>query len=547
MTIFAANSQCLIMKLTKRHILQPRHLLWIILLMLPFALFMNLGLMPLISDEPTRGIVSLEMMISGNYITPTINGEFYYNKPPLFNWLLCGFMEASGRQNEFILRLPTVISLLLMGLVIFLLSRKSLGKHFALITSLLYITSARILFWDSFQGLIDITYSLVTLTSFAALYHFSQHKKWLLLFVTTYFLAATGFLMKGLPSLAFQGISLLVWLIFDKNFRKLFTWQHLAGLAVFVAITGAYYFAYLQTNSLNDVFATLLDQSNRIHGKEGDFLGWAGHLFTFPLEMFYEFAPWTILLLLLIKKEIRKALFSDKLMTFCLLIFASNILIYWMSADMRPRYLFMLFPLLFIVLVKAHSISFSFPSIINRILSVTIQVLTYVGATSLLIYLFWNETKTFPGVWILIPVLFLISLGAAILTTRFRHHQLMLLIIVMLSVRIAFNAFNLPARYESYPDASYRAGEITAGQMIRGQEAFILGDTPFNHDASFYISRESGQIITRANEALNNQAFYITDEKNLANLANELNTYKVLHTFTIKLNETKLFLIKKPL
>lgn len=535
------------MKLTERHTLQPIHLLWIILLMLPFALFLNLGLMPLISDEPTRGIVSLEMMISGNYITPTINGEYYYNKPPLFNWLLCGFMEASGRQDEFILRLPTVISLLLMGLVIFLLSRKSLGKHYALLTSLLWITSARILFWDSFQGLIDITYALVTLTSFAALYYFSQQKKWLLLFVTTYFLAAAGYLMKGMPSIAFQGISLLVWLIYDKNFRKLFTWQHLAGLVTFAAITGTYYYAYLQTNSLNDLFATLVDQSNRIQDKEGSFWSWTGHLFTFPLEMFYEFAPWTILLLLLIKKEVRSAIRNDKLMIYCLLIFTSNILIYWVSADMRPRYLFMLFPLLFIVLVKAYSTSFSFPSILNRILSVIIQILAYAGALSLLIYLFWNETNAFPGVWILIPVLFILSLGAALLTFRLRQQQLLLLVIVMLSVRIAFNAFNLPARYQSYPDASYREGEIIAGQMIKGKKAYILGYTKFNHDASFYISRESGQIITRAPEILNNQAYYIADENNLTHFANELNTYEVLHTFTIKLYETKLFLIKKSL
>ncbi len=535
------------MKLTERYTLQPKHLLWIILLMLPFALFLNLGLMPLISDEPTRGIVSLEMMISGNYITPTINGEFYYNKPPLFNWLLCGFMEVSGRQNEFVLRLPTVISLLLIGLVIFLLSRKSLGKHFALITSLLYITSARIIFWDSFQGLIDITYAMVTLTSFAALYHFSQQKKWLLLFVTTYILAAAGYLMKGLPSIAFQGISLLVWLAYDKNFRKLFTWQHLAGLAAFAAITGTYYYAYLQTNDLKDVFATLLDQSNRLNDKEGSFWSWAGHLFTFPLDMFYEFAPWTVLGLVFFKKEVRRAVFSDKLMAFCMLIFTSNILIYWASADMRPRYLFMLFPLLFIVLVKAYSISFRFPSVWNRILNVIMQILAYGGTLSLLVYLFWDETNTLPYVWVLIPVLFLISLGAALLTNKLRHQQLLLVIIVMLSVRIAFNAFNLSARYQSYPDASYREGEIIAGQMIKGGDAFILGDTHFNHDASFYISRESGQIITRTTEISNNQAFYISDERNLANFAKQLNTYEVIHTFTIKLYETKLFLIKKSL
>lgn len=84
--------------------------------------------MPLLSDEPTRAIVTLEMMVKGNYITPTINGEFYYNKPPLFNWILAGFAYLTGNLNEVIFRLPTVISLLLFALAIFLIGKKKLEK-----------------------------------------------------------------------------------------------------------------------------------------------------------------------------------------------------------------------------------------------------------------------------------------------------------------------------------------------------------------------------------------------------------------------------------
>ena len=69
----------------------------LILLMLPFAFLLNIDLMPLISDEPTRAIVTLEMILFGNYITPTINGEFSYNKPPLFTLLLAGFTLITGR------------------------------------------------------------------------------------------------------------------------------------------------------------------------------------------------------------------------------------------------------------------------------------------------------------------------------------------------------------------------------------------------------------------------------------------------------------------
>jgi hypothetical protein len=353
--------------------------------------------------------------------------------------------------------------------------------------------------------------------------------------------------MKGMPSIAFQGISLLVWLTYEKNFRKLFSWQHIAGIAIFILITGSYYFAYLQTNSLDDVFATLFDQSNRISDKEGSLLSWSKHLIMFPLEMSYEFAPWTILLLLLIDKRVRQVIFKDKLIIFSSLIFISNIIIYWISADMRPRYLFMLFPLLYIVLIKAYNVSADSRTLLIKIVDVIIMVLAFAGTFSLLIYLFWAETKDMTGVWVIIGTLFIISASSAFIALKMPGNRLLMLIIVMLSVRIAFNTFNLPARYNSYPDAGYRQGEIVAGQLVKCKSTFILGDSPFNHDASFYISRESGQIITRTREISDNEAYYITDEKNLVNFADKLNNYEVLHEFTIKLHKTRLFLIKKPL
>lgn len=518
-----------------------------ILILLPFALFINLGMMPLISDEPTRAVVTLEMILSGNYISPTINGEFYYNKPPLFNWLLAGVVSLAGNMNEFSLRLPTVVSLMFLAFSIFLFSRKTLGWQLGALAGLMIVLSARILFWDSFQGLIDLSFSLITFWSFMALYHFSARKQWLPMFAITYACAAAGFLMKGFPSVAFQGISLLVWMLYLRSFKKLFSWQHLAGLSTFLLFTGLYYFFYLQTNTLDDLFSTLIDQSNRLNDKEGSIGHWIGHLFIFPFEMSYEFAPWTLLLLLLFNSNIRKGIFSDKLIVFSLTMFLSNIVIYWISADMRPRYLFMLFPLLFVVLAKAWQTALAQPNGLLKFVNAVFQLLAFTGALSLLIYPFWNETRDLAGVWFVIPVLLLISLTAAFLSLKIRHQTIPLLMIVMLTVRIAFNLYNLPARYVSYPDAAYRAGEIRAGELASGQSVYVLGDTPINHDASFYIARESGSIVRRVWSVEDSAAFYITDQKNLAKFAAHSGNWKVMHEFTIKLNETSLLLIKKSL
>ena len=72
-------------KFLARH---PEKGFFLLLLFALPAFFINLGLLPLFADEPTRANVALEMILSGNYSVPTIGGEYYYNKPPFYNWIL---------------------------------------------------------------------------------------------------------------------------------------------------------------------------------------------------------------------------------------------------------------------------------------------------------------------------------------------------------------------------------------------------------------------------------------------------------------------------
>ena len=191
------------------------------LVMLIPALLINLGLMPFIDDEAIRALVALEMDLSGNYIVPTMNGEYYYNKPPLFNWLLLLYFKLFSEYSEFASRFATVISLLGYGATVFYFFKKHFDTKVAFINALLLITCGRILFFDSMLGLIDITFSWVTFVAFMWVYHFYEKEKWYALFVGTYVLTAAGFLMKGLPSVVFQGFTLLTFLIYKKDSHHL--------------------------------------------------------------------------------------------------------------------------------------------------------------------------------------------------------------------------------------------------------------------------------------------------------------------------------------
>ena len=70
----------------------------------------NLGVQPLYLEEPRRTIVAMELLENQNFWVPTLIGEYYYNKPPLYNWLLIAFSKLFDGFNEFGLRLPTVLS-----------------------------------------------------------------------------------------------------------------------------------------------------------------------------------------------------------------------------------------------------------------------------------------------------------------------------------------------------------------------------------------------------------------------------------------------------
>ena len=75
------------------------------------AFLIHLGIIGFIGDEGIRALVAFEMKMSGNFIVPTLNGEFYFNKPPLYNWMIYGLSMLFGYFGEWPSRLTTLISL----------------------------------------------------------------------------------------------------------------------------------------------------------------------------------------------------------------------------------------------------------------------------------------------------------------------------------------------------------------------------------------------------------------------------------------------------
>nr|NQU93171.1 glycosyltransferase family 39 protein [Bacteroidota bacterium] len=359
-----------------------------IILLIP-ALLINLGLVNIYLgvDEATRALVAVEMMIRENFIVPTINGEYYYNKPPLFNWILAGMFGIFG-FDEFVMRLPTVISLIGFGFTVYYFVGKNLGKEAGIITAFIFVTTGRLLFWESFFAYIDTTFSWTVYAGMMFTWHFFKQKKYFQLFIVSYIFAAIAFMLKGLPAIVFQGITLLVLFISEKEWKKLFSFQHVLGGLVFIVIVGGYYLIYHQYNSLENVFATLWGETTQRTVVDQGWWSTVKHLFEFPLEMTYHYAPWTFLIIFTFRKGFWKTVLKNKFLKFNLLVFLFNIIPYWTSPDVYPKYIMMLMPMLLTVYVYFYMINRDSQTLPAKIFEWVLMAATFILTIGTLIFPF---------------------------------------------------------------------------------------------------------------------------------------------------------------
>lgn len=467
-----------------------------LVLLIP-ALLINLGLLAFIDDEGIRSLVALEMKLSGNYVTPTLHGEYYYNKPPLYNWLLLISFELFGVFNEWSARIPTVVCLLGYGATIFYFFRKHYSTQVAFINALVFITCGRMLFWDSLLGLIDTCFSWVIFTMMMVIYHEFEKERYYRLFGFAYVLAAIGFLLKGLPAIVFLGISLFSYFVFRGRFRKLFSRPHFAGMILFGVLVGSYYLLYHQYNSLDNVFTTLFTESSKRTVVRFGVKETLLHLLSFPFEMVYHFLPWTVLVIYLIRKDMLQLIRRDRFITFNALMFLTNILPYWSSPEVYPRYLLMLAPLIFSVYIYLHDFHKSEKSWQYQTIITLFLVVCSLISLAALAPLFLSSTAAMPLLYLrtLLP-----AVGLAACTYFFYRDipkRLLWLILFLVIVRIDFDQFVLPDRNRNDYGDQVRTSAIKLGEKYADQPFFIYEYSETQPATSFYLTNARQGIIER--------------------------------------------------
>ena len=118
------------------------------LMVLAFALFLGNVRAPLLEPTEARyAEIPRQMLLSGNWLVPTLDNEPYLDKPPLFYWLVMGAYQMGGISDRVARWVPGLAGILTV-LVSWAWLRLRAGPRAAWLAAFLLVTCARFIHYE---------------------------------------------------------------------------------------------------------------------------------------------------------------------------------------------------------------------------------------------------------------------------------------------------------------------------------------------------------------------------------------------------------------
>ena len=197
---------------------------------------------PLLSpDEIRYAEIPREMLVTGNFAVPTLNGLAYYEKPVLGYWLTAAGMTLFG-QNRFAVRFPSALFSLLTAGTVFLLGVRGRDRRTGTLACALFLSSG-LVFAIGTSAVLDPFFAFFVTAGTAAGYFYHtekiRRKRLLWLFLAGLFIGC-GIMVKGLLAPLLAGSAVAAFFLLKKQYRQLAAavLPVLAGMAV-SALPGA--------------------------------------------------------------------------------------------------------------------------------------------------------------------------------------------------------------------------------------------------------------------------------------------------------------------
>ncbi|HVN41204.1 MAG TPA: glycosyltransferase family 39 protein [Steroidobacteraceae bacterium] len=212
-------------------------------------LVLTLGVRPLtLPDEGRYVSAAWEMIVSGNWLYPTLDGLPFFHKPPLYYWITASSLAVFG-NHEWAARLAAVVGA---GVAAFTLYAFALRRAtpFVARLCLLVLATTPIFFggaqFSNLDMLVGGFISATTLLAAEAAMNAAEGRPYRARLAGAYACAALGVLAKGLMGAVLPGLAIVLWLAWSRRPALLLRLLWVPGLVLFAAISAPWFVAMQQ-------------------------------------------------------------------------------------------------------------------------------------------------------------------------------------------------------------------------------------------------------------------------------------------------------------
>ncbi len=215
-----------------------------VLLVLFIVCFLGIGRDLWTPDEPREAEISREMMVSPG-VVPTLNGETFIEKPPLYYWVVAAANKLTGDPSVIVARSISAIPAFLTLLIVYLWGRKDFSREVGLIACIGLATSIQFMVSSHWIMMDSLLMLFTTIAAWAASERLRErgNTRALILFYSALLLALWT---KGLIGPVLVAAGLLMYLVIRKSIAPIWSLRPFSGMVVIVlgvaSIAGLIYF-----------------------------------------------------------------------------------------------------------------------------------------------------------------------------------------------------------------------------------------------------------------------------------------------------------------
>lgn len=204
-----------------------------------FIFFFNIGNYPLMDVDETRYVsMARDMFHCKDFLTLYLNGEFFFEKPPLYFWGECLSFAIFGKVTEFTARFPVALYGTLSTLLLYFTGKKIVSRRFGIISALILATTLEFVILAKFAILdIVVTTCVGFSVMFGFLTQFVQDKNKKYVWWLFYIFSGLAVMAKGIPGFVVPFAVMFFVTIANKTFKQVFKPQYiLPGFLLFFLI-----------------------------------------------------------------------------------------------------------------------------------------------------------------------------------------------------------------------------------------------------------------------------------------------------------------------